>query len=61
MAKLNPETIIKIIDALEEKGDPFYPVSRLAHNLGFAENKASECACLSTEFVAHLLHLEDLG
>lgn len=61
MAQLSSDTIIRIIDALEEKGDPFYPVSRLAHELGFAENDANECASLSTEFVSHMLHLQDLG
>ena len=61
MPQLDQELIIKIIDTLEDKGDPYYPVSHLAHDLECTENEPGACACLTTEFVIHLLHLEDLG
>ncbi|MEQ8431708.1 MAG: hypothetical protein RIB69_14865 [Roseovarius sp.] len=61
MSQLDPVLVVKIIDKLEEKGDPYYPVSHLAHDLGEVENERDECACLTTTLVVHLLHLEDLG
>lgn len=61
MSQLDPKLVVKIIDQLDEMGDPYYPVSHLAHDLEQVENKRDECACLTTEFVVHLLHLEDLG
>lgn len=61
MSQLDPKLVVKIIDLLDNKGDPYYPVSHLAHDLDQAENERGECACLKTKFVVHLLHLEDLG
>lgn len=61
MSQLDQNLVLKIIDQLDEKGDPYYPVSHLAHDLGQAENGLGECACLTTKLVVHLLHLEDLG
>lgn len=61
MPQLDPTLVVRIIDQLEEKGDPYYPVSHLAHDLEQVENERNQCACLNTEFVVHLLHLEDLG
>ncbi len=61
MPQLDEELVINIIDALEGSGDPFYSVSHLAHDLKCVENDSGDCACLTTKFVTHLLHLEDLG
>lgn len=61
MSELEADFMKSILDTLIEKGDPFYPVSSLAHDLDAAENERGECASLTSKFVSHMLQLEDLG
>lgn len=39
MRKLEETLILRIIEKLDECGDPFYPVSHLAHDLKEVENE----------------------
>jgi len=66
--KLDSEFIIEILEILENQGNPFYPVSKIAKEVTGGvctieshNHDPDGISCLNNKMVSHLLHLEDMG